>query len=163
MENWSGRYKALMGEICKNSHLGERSLFKKAVEVDGVNLTPFEWQVLDYICENDDDKMTDISDRLGVIQSSFSRCTKILLESGLIEAYHTVNNKKNKILKPTEKGIAVHQQISHRLAEESSWKDFFEELDQLPDDQLAVVTRAFEKLNRGMPAAIEEKKLIKIE
>ena len=54
---------------------------------------------------------------------------------GLVEKYQTETNRKNVLLKPTEKALAIYEEKSNRLDTEM-FEDFFKNLDGFDDETL---------------------------
>lgn len=161
---WMGRYRDLMESLVVQINLFARDLKVKNKVYEDIYLTSQEWQVLEYIIEHDDDdgSMIQISDRLAIPQSSFSKCTKSLCENGLVDKYQLVGNRKNIILKASDLGIEVYKVHSKALAE-GAFKEFFQALDSLSDDDLASVAKAIKALSSEMPEEARRPKLIKID
>ena len=115
--------------------------------------------------ETDDDCMLFISERLSLPQSTFSKAVKALCAAGLVDKYHMLSNRKNIILKPTKRGAEVYE-VRARMLYEKTFKAFFEALESVDDDTLAVVAEAIGVLNGrvGKPLDHEVKdRLVKIE
>ena len=164
---WMGRYRPLVAALVQHSNAASRSMGIKKEYPDGVSLTSTEWQVLEYIVEHetDDDCMLFISERLSLPQSTFSKAVKALCAAGLVDKYHMLSNRKNIILKPTKRGAEVYE-VRARMLYEKTFKAFFEALESVDDDTLAVVAEAIGVLNGrvGKPLDHEVKdRLVKIE
>ena len=162
MIEWMGRYRPLVEQLVLNSHEARRAMKKKGDLGDGIWLNAVEWQVLEYVYEHEEDeKMAHIYERIGLAQSSFSKCAKTLSDYGLIARYHKSDNRKEVIIKITDRGRKLYERFAGQLAD-SSWGDFFRELDALSDEDLEHVIRAMVLLNRGMPGQEEPPELIEI-
>jgi DNA-binding MarR family transcriptional regulator len=166
--NWLGRYRVLVEAIVKHRNLYARALKTKFQIMNDVYLTLQEWMVLEYIIEHesDDDSMTRISERLEIPQSSFSKYSKLLRDYKLVAKYQMVGNRKDIILKPTEKGIEVYRHYANELSK-TIFGRFFSALESFSDDDLTNLTKAIEALNYGLdedpaPKTIKTK-LIKLE
>lgn len=116
---------------------------------DGIWLNLCEWQVLEYLYEHEDndEHMLRMSSVLGIAQSSFSNATKTLCRYELVNRYHTRFNKKNVILKITDKGKALYE---HRVKTYhlDFFAPFFDALHPLTDEQLAIFVHALDVFNR---------------
>lgn len=161
--NWMGRYRELVGALVLQNNLYTKNLTVKTHISEDIDLTPQEWQVLEYIVEHekDDDSMKQLSERLAIPQSSFSKQCRLLCENGLVDRYQLVGNRKNIILKPTEKGKQIYETYSKTLAE-GAYKAFFQTLDGFSDKELSVFVNAINLLSQEMPDKPVQK-LIKIE
>ena len=158
-----GRYRPLVEQLVLFSHEASRSMFKKLDMGDGIFLSPIEWQVLEYVYEHgEDERMASIHDKIGLAQSSFSKCVRALSDYGLVERFHTVSNRKNVIVKITEKGIALYERMAVVLRD-GPWGDFFAALSEMNDEDLARMHHAMVLLNQKMPSQPREDELIKIE
>lgn len=148
---WMGRYRPLVAALVQHTNIVQRTMSAKTDIVDGIRLTPQEWQVFEYIIEhlNDDAHMNLISERLGIPQSSFSKMVKVLCGYGLIDKYQMTNNRKNIILRPSDYGLEVYARNSSSVMD-STFADFFSQLDPLGDEDIALFTQALEKLSENV-------------
>lgn len=165
MPNWMGRYHSLMEALVLHGNTSARYINTKHEYAQDIFLTFQEGQVLEYIIEHesDDDSMIRISERLGIPQSSFSKYTKVLCGYDLIAKYQMVNNRKNIILKPTEKGKKVYEEHI-RTSARISFAPFFKALEPIPDEYLELMAQALTALDSDMhtPAPLEKSPLVKI-
>ncbi len=112
-----------------------------------VFLNAQQWQTLECIieCEDTSANMVFFAKQLGLPKSTFSKNVKLLVAQGLVERYQHVNNRKNIVLKPSEKGRALYAKNSAIILN-SGWKDAFAVLEDLPDESLFLVVKFMEKL-----------------
>ena len=162
-----GRYRPIIAALVQHSNLVSRHMSGKMPLGDGIEVTHQEWQVLEYIIEheNNDDRMIYISERLGIPQSSFSKMVKTLCSYGLCERYQMIGNKKNIILKPTEKGKDIYRVCSTGI-KDGGFQSFFDALSGLDDAQIEQFALALNGLNKTLEAGLEkpnETTLIKLE
>ena len=145
---WMGRYRELVAVLVQHSNITARAAAQPQELEEGVRMNSVTWQVLEYLIEheNDDACMIHISDTLGIPQSSFSRIARQLTELGLVARYRTTVNRKNVILKPSEKALQVYASVSPILFERD-FREFFESLDSLDDEAIAAFTSALRGLN----------------
>lgn len=145
---WMGRYRPLVAALVRHSNINQRNAGLKTDLDEKISLNAQEWQVFEYIIEhlNDDAHMNLISDRLGIAQSSFSKIVKALCCFGLVEKYQMTNNKKNIILRPSDYGLSIYAKHSSSLME-STFADFFRQMDTFSDIEIVRITRAIETLN----------------
>jgi len=165
--NWMGRYREIVAALVRHGNMAARSQFTRNEIYPGVSLTHQEWQVLEYIIEHasDDANMIQISERLAIPQSSFSKISKLLYEYQLIAKFRVFGNRKNIVLKATPRGEEVYQSYSQTI-QSFAFDRFFESLSELSDRDLAIVTRAIEELDNVVAYATEkeaQKELIPIE
>lgn len=141
--SWMGRYRELVRALIYYSNSSNRGLFKKTlIPVDGVALSKPDYQILEYLCEfeNENKIMADIAHDLGIIPSIVTKSTKVLVSNGLVERYRMAGNRKNIILKPTQAGREMYVKCYTRDIEKL-FIPFFRALDELSDEQI----RTFEK------------------
>lgn len=145
---WMGRYRHLVGALVRHTNLRIKGTGKSRHLDNNIEVNASEWQVLEYVIEHsfDDDRMIHISDTLGIPQSSFSKIVSKLCAKNLVEKYQAVNNKKNVILKATRLGEELYRKEVNSNAS-SFFSPFFEELDKLDDETLAVFTKALNLLS----------------
>ncbi len=146
-----GRYRELVALLVQHSNITSRALTRPRDLGNGISLNSVSWQVLEYLIEHEDDLfcMNQLSEALGIPQSSFSKTARLLTEQGLIARYRTSGNRKNVILKPTEKGRQVYDSYSKILLE-ASFRPFFEKLDALDDKALHDFAEALAQFNRSL-------------
>ena len=121
---WMGRYRPLVAELVRHSNITQRLSATRFSVADDICLNSQEWQVFEYILEHSDDdaymNMNMISERLGIAQSTFSKIVKALCAYGLVNKYQTTRNRKNILLRPSEKGLEVDRNYSASL----KWNTF---------------------------------------
>lgn len=117
----------------------------------GICLNPQAWQVFEYILEHQDDDscMNHISERLGIAQSTFSKITMQLCSYGLVDKYQTESNRKNIILRPSEKALELYHHHASTVSSDM-FREFFLALDGLPDEDIKAFTAALERLNTAL-------------
>lgn len=146
--DWMGRYRPLVAALVRHANIVQRNLSKKTVLTNEISLNSQEWQVFEYIIEHmdDDAHMNLISDRLGIPQSTFSKTVKALCGYDLVEKYQTTRNRKNIILRPSEKGLKLYQ-IHASGVVSNNFESFFKALDCIADEDIEQFTFALDKLN----------------
>ena len=151
---WLGRYRGMVERIIRYGNAYARTYNKPYTFRSDLNLTAAEIQTLEYVLENEELKlnMAEIAARLGVSPSVFSRYVKQMLNKGLLEKYHTVENQKDVIIQATQLGRdfyteycvfernVLFEQILSRLdgVSEEDLKLFSDVLDQISDSLLSV-------------------------
>ena len=157
---WMGRYRPLVAELVRHSNCAQRPNSPRTFVAEGINLNAHEWQVFEYIVEHadDDSHMNLISDRLGIAQSTFSKIVKALCGLGLVDKYQTTRNRKNIILRPSEKGLEVYRKHSADLGRDT-FDSFFSALESFSDDEVARFTTALRLLNDTLSVPAEARKV----
>ena len=147
--NWMGRYRTLVMALVQHCNISARGSGIKDRVTDDIWLNAHEWQGLEYIIEHteDDAYMNRMSEVLGLPQSSFSRSVSLLSSYGLVEKYQTESNRKNVLLRPTEKGIQVYKDKYSQLDNEL-FADFFKSLDGFDDETIKRFSEALLAFNK---------------
>lgn len=145
---WMGRYRPLVAELVRHSNRAQRTISRRTEVAEGISLNAQEWQVFEYVIEHGDDDayMNLISDRLGIAQSTFSKIVKALCGYGLLDKYHMSGNRKNILLRPTGKGLAVYEGFSQDLVK-NLFEGFFDALEGFGDEDIRGFTGALRLLN----------------
>lgn len=145
---WMGRYRELLRALVLHSNNTAR-LSSIIMDVGGIAMTPYEWQVFECILEHEDENvnMISMSNSLGVPQSTFSKVTKKLCKHGLVERYQALGNRKNIILKGSERGRELYLAHASRVME-GVFRPLFDALDGLPDETLETFVAALNRFNR---------------
>lgn len=163
--NWMGRYQEIIDALVLHGNVVLRTQATTSEIGEGILLKPQQWQILEYIVRNCDKtfSMIDISYRLNIPQSTFSKTVKLLYEYDLVEKYQTVNNRKNIILRPTEKGLQVYRQHAEYHVK-PFFESFIDALRDVADEDLHAVAKAIEALdNEMLPERKEEVEMIRLE
>lgn len=153
---WMGRYRPLVAALVQHSNITARAAARSNEIGEGIFLNTVSWQTLEYLIEHGDDAscMTHIHEALGIPQSSFSKIARQLTDLGLVERYQSTANRKNIILKPSEKALRLYRSFSQRIYEKD-FQPFFEDLDALDDESLAVIISALQAFNRRITGLTE--------
>jgi DNA-binding MarR family transcriptional regulator len=162
-----GRYRGIVAALVRHGNMAARSQFARNEIYPGLSLTHQEWQVLEYIIEHetDDETMTQISERLAIPQSSFSKISKMLFEEKLIARYRVFGNRKNIVLKATPYGKEIYASYSQTTLT-NLFHAFFESLSEISDADLAKLSNAIEGLDQMVLNSAEKdskKELIEID
>ena len=100
-------------------------------------------QVLEYVLEVENQKMSDIAKRLGITKSALSQIAKKLEEKGWLEKYRCNNNKKEIFLKVTAQGKNVYITYSKAM-HEFFFKDIFDISKQIPKKYSDIFIKMFD-------------------
>jgi DNA-binding MarR family transcriptional regulator len=144
---WMGRYRELMGLLSKYVNIFGNFGNKAVAEKLGFRLTSQQWQTLECIIEYEDENknMMFMANKIGLKKSTFSKFIKVLVNHGLVERYQLNDNRKDIILKPSDKGRIYYKDRSQIILE-SAWKEAFAVLDKLSDESLAIVVDFMTKI-----------------
>lgn len=155
--NWMGRYREIVAALVRHGNMAARTQFSRNEVYPNVSLTHQEWQVLEYIIEHesDDANMNEISERLAIPQSTFSKMSKLLYEYKLIAKYRVFGNRKNIVLKATPFGEEVYQAYSRQI-QENVFQQFFESIKDISDHDLKALAKAIEDLDDIVASATEK-------
>jgi DNA-binding MarR family transcriptional regulator len=158
---WMGRNRKLIRLLMKYINLFTR--FDKKIQSDsGVSLNAQQWQTLECIIEYEDENrnMFFMANQIGVPKSTFSKNVKLLVDFGLADRYQQSDNRKDIILKPSDKGREYYKNHSAILYEQG-WKTPFAILEKLSDENILI----FEEFMSKMIATLEPevRKLFKIQ
>lgn len=142
---WMGKYRDFVEKLIKYGNS-----YAQAYKVEGAYATdiPFsaaQLQVMEYILENEErsQNMAEIAARLGVTPSAFSKNVKKMVDKGLLEKYHTSENKKDVIIRVSPLGKEVYKQYVS-FAYEHAYKKIFGLLDEIPQEYVKLFTRILE-------------------
>jgi DNA-binding MarR family transcriptional regulator len=143
---WMGRYREFVGLLSKYVNIFANFGNKVVVDKLGLRLTSQQWQTLECIIEYEDENknMMFMANKIGLKKSTFSKFIKVLVNYGLVERYQQKGNRKDIILKSTEKGRIYYKTRSQILLE-SAWKEPFAILEKLSDESLAIIVEFMKK------------------
>lgn len=164
-----GRYRQLVEALVRHVNKVNRAGSLKFNICDDICVNNYEWQVLEYLYEHEsnDNPMLRVSETLGIAQSTYSKIISQLQKYKLVDKFHTHDNKKNVIIRISDKGKKAYESASQKVSQ-SSWHLFFECLDKIPEESLSAFIEALDLLTSGLPDkhnAMKDdcKKLIPIE
>jgi len=142
-----GRYREFVGLLSKYVNIFGNLGNKAVTDKLGFRLTSQQWQTLECVIEYEDENknMMFMANKIGLKKSTFSKFIKVLENYGLVERYQQKGNRKDIILKPSDKGHVYYKTRSQILME-SIWKEPFAVLDKLSDENLAVIVDFMKKV-----------------
>lgn len=164
MDNeWMGRYRPLVAALVRHVNVISKLNEDFRIEIgDGVSIDRLSWQIIEYFVEHSDNtyNMIDISMKLGIPQSSFSKKVKQLKEYGFLDRFIAEGNKKEIFIRPTEKAIRFYKQntIDHVS---KHFLPFFEKLDRFSDEEIVAFTEALEVLTASCEAKEQQPQRLK--
>ena len=137
---WMGEYREIVEKLIKYcNHYAQSCKVEKCYGTD-IPISFAQVQVLEYLLENEElhQNMSEIAARLGIRISYFSKLVNKLVEKGLLEKYHTVDNKKDVIVKATDYGKTTYLKYADVIYK-YHFKAMFEEADAIPKEYLPMV------------------------
>ena len=145
---WMGPYRDLIGDFYRSAN-GYSQICKTELFGDPVPFSPYEVQIMEHILEYADQRknMKWYANHLGLSQATYSKYVQKLVDKGLLEKYHTSENRKDVILKVSplgEREYAVYAQA----ARERWFQELFDLLDKAGPGELDTVRRVFAILGR---------------
>jgi len=142
-----GRYREFIGLLMKYVNLFSHFGSKVVTDKSGIKLNSQQWQTLECIVEYEDENknMVFMANKTGLKKSTFSKFIKVLVKYGLVERYQRTGNRKDIILKPSEKGRIFYKERSQIILE-TAWHEAFTVLDKLSDENLAIIVDFMSKI-----------------
>jgi DNA-binding MarR family transcriptional regulator len=163
---WIGRYRSVVAAMIRYANVSQRLLTEHLYHSEfDVTVSPQEWQVLEYLLEHPNNSlcMAAIADKLGMVPSTFSKCMQSLVTNGLADRFRSEENKKNVILRSTDKGRAFYQSEVERFVA-PVYQVLFDNLSSFSDEQLSDFAKAINSLSDSLvPNKAGNPALIKIE
>ena len=159
-----GRYRELIRMIIKYNNLFYRINSEKLIDNSKIKMSAQQWQTLECVIEYEEtnSNMTFFARQLGLPKSSLSKNVSFLVANGFVEKYRQSDNGKNIVLKSTEEGRSFYHQFS-RLIYSEAWKEAFDVLETISDENLNAFTLFMEKLAADLePENNKVLKLIKL-
>ena len=134
---------------------------EKLIDNSRIRMTAQQWQTLECIIEYEDtnSNMIFFAKQLGLPKSSLSKNVTFLVANGFVDKYRQSDNGKNIVLKSTETGKSFYREFSSLIYSEA-WKEAFEVLDKISDENVNAFTLFMEKLSADLEP--ENNKIIKL-
>lgn len=163
---WIGRYRNVVAAMIRYANISQRLLTEHIYQSEyDVTFSPQEWQVLEYLLEHPNNTlcMAAIADKLGMVPSTFSKCMQALVRNGLADRFRAEGNKKNVILRSTDKGRDFYQSEVKRFVA-PTYQVLFDSLSSFSDEQLTDIAKAINSLSDSlMPNKEGDATLVKLE
>lgn len=130
---WLGKYREFIGSLMRFGNAYARSSRTEHSYNTPVKFTPSEVHVLEYILEHEEhfENMAAVADILGITKGALSKSVKKMEQKGLLEKFHTADNRKNIIIRVTDYGKEVYRSYTE-FAYNAAFKQLFEKLDEIP-------------------------------
>ena len=108
---WMGEYRDFVEKMIKFGNAYAARYQKEMNFGSPIPFSPTQLQTMEYILENEEkhQNMGEIAARLGISSSAFSKNVKKMVEKGLLEKYHTADNRKNVIVRVSPLGREVYK------------------------------------------------------
>lgn len=132
---WLGEYREFIGELMRFGNAYARGSRAEHSYNTPVKFTPSEVHVLEYILEHEEhfENMAAVADILGITKGALSKSVKKMEQKGLIEKFHTADNKKNIIIRVTDFGRDVYRTYTE-FAYSAGFEQLFALLDGIPTE-----------------------------
>lgn len=134
---WMGKYRKLVEMIIRFGNIYARTSRGEHNYNTPITFSASQIQIVEYLLENDNqlNNMVSIAEHLGISKSALSKQTQKMVEKGLLERYHTINNQKNIIVKVSDYGREIYKLYAD-YTYQVAFKKMFEILDEVPDEYL---------------------------
>ena len=145
---WMGRYREIIGNFYRSAN-GYSQICKSEMFGDPVLFSPYEVQIMEHIMEHADEhrNMKWYASRLGLSQGTYSKYVQKLVKKGLLEKYHTSENKKDIILMVSPLGLEEYRAYA-AIAETQLFHELFSYLDSVSEAEFETVNKVFTLLGR---------------
>ncbi|MNO80661.1 MarR family protein [compost metagenome] len=160
---WMGKNRSFVEKLVKFGNAYANSYKKESPYNTAFSFSAAQIQVLEYILENEDKNhnMLEISNRLGISKSAFSKNVTKMVEKGFLEKFHTSENKKNIIIKVTKTGKEVYDQYV-QYAYEKSFKKIFSLLNEIPEQHIEKIEAILDVAAIATSKKTKQKKEVKL-
>ena len=153
---WMGPYREIIGDFYRSAN-GYSQICKIEMFGEPVAFSPYEVQIMEHILEYADQhkNMKWYANRLGLSQATYSKYVRRLVEKGLLEKYHTEENRKDIILMLSPLAREEYEVYS-RAARERWFQELFDLLDKAGPSELEMVKQVFSILGRWHREKVDE-------
>lgn len=137
---WMREYRELVEQLIRYCNYYTQSYKKEKYYGTEIAISFEQIQVVECILENEEKQwnMSEIASRLGITVSNFPKLTNKLVGKGLLEKFHTEDNRKEIIILVTDYGKKIYQQYADYIYE-NHFKRMFEVGDGIPKEYLPVI------------------------
>ncbi len=142
---WMGEYRDMVEKLIKYCNVYASVYNREMYHGAQIDFSYSQIQVVEYLLENEDlhQNMSEVSSRLGISPSAFSKLINRLSQKGLLEKFHTDKNRKNVIIRVTDLGRQVYQQYSDFIFKEHFSK-MFSVADEIPSEFIPKIAQMFD-------------------
>lgn len=161
---WMGEYRDVVEKLIR--YCNEYGNIYKREQYYGtkIKFSYAQIQVIEYLLENEErnQNMSTIAARLGISNSVFSKLVNQLVTKGLLQKYHTMNNRKDVIVRVTELGRSTYMEYSDFILK-NHFQKMFDIADQLPRETIPVIAQMLGAGEKPPTVKPEDDTLIPIE
>ena len=138
---WLGKHRGIVGDFYRSAN-GYSQICKEEFIGEKVRFSPYEVQIMENIMEHEQDNrnMKWFARQLGLTQATYSRYVGRLVRKGMVEKYHTEDNRKNIILRLSPLGQEEYARYAEYMLR-FRFGPMLEYLDSLTPDQLEAVEK----------------------
>ena len=139
--DWLGKHRGIVGDFYRSAN-GYSQICKEEFLGEEVRFSPYEVQIMEHIMEHEQDNrnMKWFARELGLTQATYSRYVGKLVRKGLVEKYHTEDNRKNIILRVSDLGLKEYRLYAGHM-KRVRFEPMLEYLDGLTPEQLEAVEK----------------------
>ena len=139
---WMGEYRDVVEQLIKYCNHYAVSYKKERKYGTDIPISFAQIQVVEYLLENEElhQNMSEISARLGISNSQFTKLTDKLVAKGLLERFRLSDNKKDVIVQVTEYGREIYGQYADAIYK-YHFSKMFAEGEKLPKAYLPIVAK----------------------
>lgn len=139
---WMGEYRDIVEQLIKYCNSYAAAYKKEKKYGTDIPISFAQIQVVEYLLENEElhQNMSEISSRLGISNSQFTKLTDKLVAKGLLERFRLSDNKKDVIVQVTEYGRKIYGQYADAIYK-YHFSRMFAEGEKLPKEYLPIVAR----------------------
>lgn len=112
-------------------------------------LYPSEIHTIEAIKNHENVNASELSTILGITNGAITQIVTKLKQKGLVEQYHTLNNKKEVYYCLTTQGTVAH--LGHAKYHEESYKELNQYIESLSEEEAKSITRFLDKLITHWP------------
>lgn len=132
---WMQNHRALVGKFIRFANAYTVMYNRPVSYGTPIPITAAQIQTLEYIMENEDMKMSDIAQKLGVTRSTFSKNANVLIRMGLLKKFRREDNHKDIYLFATDFGKNLYQQYTE-FVYEHWYRHLFELAENVPGEYI---------------------------
>ena len=140
---WMGAYRDIVGDFYRSAN-GYSQICKTELFGNRVRFSPYEVQILEHVMEHAEEhkNMKWYAERLGLSQATYSKYVQKLVGKGLLEKYHTEENRKDIILMVSPLGLEEYARYAKEM-KETVFRELFDLLDSVSPEELEAVRKVF--------------------
>lgn len=144
---WLGKYREFFENLYYYTNTYGQVYSLQEFHQTSVPCSLAQIQILEYILENEEEnqKMAQIAERLGISPATFSKNVRKMVDKKLLERYQSTTNKKEIIIKTSALGKKVYQEYVTGLMD-MRFRETFKILDEVPQEYIDKCSQVF-KLN----------------